>query len=284
MEQRSRELQEGNVKLLKELCGPGDFLPGWVRTAVVQEALAATFTCQGCRALQQQKLNDSWQAMHAVQHSFHEPGDCHGLGVVVHGLANAQQMLTEAWYRKALDLVCRTLRDAGEEVPDTEPDRLFRFTELIACVALAVGHLSFYRCLGGILKRPTVAGVAGPPRFSAASQVTRQLAAADPDNYGWGPNLAAENVVEGFTLTSGEAFSQFFSSMALKPSVPLSKWTPALSTGAAFLDFGTMCYTPMTKGSVPPNYMFKKAPGRWLNRAQIEIVAADYSASVECSY
>ncbi|CAJ1452093.1 unnamed protein product, partial [Effrenium voratum] len=67
------------------------------------EALAATFTCQGCRALQQQKLNDSWQAMHAVQHSFHEPGDCHGLGVVVHGLANAQQMLTEAWYRKALE-------------------------------------------------------------------------------------------------------------------------------------------------------------------------------------
>lgn len=67
------------------------------------KGVCRSWGCTLCIPLPQVLSIAPCQAMHAVQHSFHEPGDCHGLGVVVHGLANAQQMLTEAWYRKALE-------------------------------------------------------------------------------------------------------------------------------------------------------------------------------------
>ena len=152
-EERGHQMQAANVQLLAQLCQPGDFLSAKIRTSLVRETLQATISCQACRQLQAHRPQeeDVWDAILADPHSFHEPEACYGLGVVVHALANTQNLLKEGWYHKAVDHVWATLQKLGEVPPearDTAQERLYRMTELIACVALAVGHRTFYRSLG----------------------------------------------------------------------------------------------------------------------------------------
>ncbi|CAE7206996.1 unnamed protein product [Symbiodinium natans] len=238
---RANQMQAANVQLLAQLCHPGDFLSSKIRTCLVRETLQATVTCQACRQLQEgQKpsASSAWDTIVAAPHSFHEPESCYGLGVIVHALANTQNFLKEDWYHKAVEHLWAVLHKLGEVPPEAKAgpqEALYRMTELIACVALAVGHRTFYRTLGKepILDQPPLPSPrdyanGGAPMFKSAQEVSTQL--RRKEGCGWGPCLDKASLTSGLKLANGELLADCFT-WQLMPQAPTSKWTPALSTG-----------------------------------------------------
>jgi len=295
-------MQAANVQLLAQLCHPGDFLSAKIRTSLVRETLQCVVSCQACRQLQAQKPSPetAWDTIFAAPHSFHEPDACYGLGVVVHALANTQNLLKEDWYHKAVEHVWATLQKLNEvppEAKDTAQERLYRMTEFIACVALAVGHRTFYRALGKepILDQPPMPSPRaysnnGAPMFKSAEEVSSRL--GKKEGCGWGPCLDKASLTPGLKLANGELLADCFT-WQLRPQVPTSKWTPALSTGVAFFDWGSSHYVPINRGQFVLNNLWQKAPGRTLHRADLEHVfgspatcgnAKGYTGAIACSY
>ena len=170
---RGQQMQAANELLLSQLCQAGDFLSSRVRRLVVRETLEATVSCAACLRLQSERPK-SFEAFRDAPHELKE--ECLGLGSVVHALANTQNLLDEAWYQKASEQVFDLLKEAGEVKVEKDPMEIsFRFTELIACVALAVGHRAFYRALGKdpILERPPLpAPTEAAAKFQSAREVT----------------------------------------------------------------------------------------------------------------
>eukprot|EP00913_Durusdinium_trenchii_P023839 g22388.t1 len=283
-------MQAANVKLLEELCGPGDFLSGQLRAAVVRETLKATATCGACRKIQVERKNvdknDLWNVVAAAKCTFHEAEDCHGLGVVVHALCNLQNLMSEAWYKEAAEHLYRCL-SASEHIPDTPADRLLRLAELIAVVGLAVGFRAFYRAVdaegSGLLQEPSLPATReGKARFGSAAEVCKHV--GPREGSGWGAGFVREDVNQGLMVGNGEKFFEEFSKLKFMAFSPMNKWAPALSTGSLFLRWCSVLYSPIQHGYETYHFMFKKAPGRALNRVGLEDAAAGYTTAVGCSF
>ncbi|CAE7172139.1 unnamed protein product [Symbiodinium microadriaticum] len=287
MAKRPAEIQAANVKLLEELCQPGDFLPGWLRAAVVRETFKATATCPSCREIQADRGNvlkrDLWNVVGCAKCTFHEPEECYGLGVVVHALCNLQNLMSEEWYHQAAEHVFKCL-SATDKIPDTPDDRNARLAELIAVVGLAVGIRAFYRSLPeGLLEEPPIpTAMKGEPRFSSAAEVFKRL--APQEGHGWGVGLAIDDLKPGLMVNGAKFVGEEFSKRKFTPVSPMNKWAPALSTGGSFLRWCSVLYSPIQHGYETHNFMFKKAPGRALNRVGLEDVAAGYTTAIGCSF
>lgn len=199
---RGQEMQAANELLLSQLCQAGDFLSSRVRRLVVRESLEATVACAACERLQSEQPK-TWEAFRDAPHEL--KNDCLGLGSVVHALANTQNLLDEAWYQKASEHVWEALCKVGEVKVEKDPMEVsYRFTELIACVALAVGHRAFYRALGKdpILEKPPLPAPAeaAAAKFESAREVTGLTKKKD---CGWGPCLDGSRLTAGLRLANG---------------------------------------------------------------------------------
>lgn len=284
-------MDAANDRLLKKLCGPGDFLTAQRRTAIVRETLACTAACPACLALHAEgraaRPQRVFQRLAEAQHSFSEPSECGGLGVVVRALANQQHILDAEWHEEATEWVWRVLDEAGE-VPKaakdagSRDDRVVRLCEVVDVVAATVGIRAYYRAMGkkGPSPPPAVpaSGDEGRPRFERVVDFCSSGLKWDLER-AWGPRLEDGDLKRDVLARFGVVKTDWIHSVT-SPYAPGSKWEPAPTTSFDWFEWSAVAYPPMMHFF---NF-FHKLEGPIITRVDIEDVASSYTGGIRCKY
>lgn len=282
-------MQVANEKLLKHLCGKGDFLQSKRRCLVVHETFFCLANCAGCQELhargREWKVKDLWVEIFEAEHTFGTQDDCAGLGVLVHAVANQQHVLTEEFYFEAADFLWKVLSDAGElpeavkqlEGKELKEEKCIRLCELLDVIAASAGVRSYYRAMGLPMPQLPQPVEDETPHFRRVTEICSSGLQWDPA-VAWAPRLQGQDVNLDVYKRLGMERTPVMAGMS-RPDNPNSKWEGALTTAYHWFHWSSVAY--------PPNFailQMKPFPGSKISRADMESIASAYTTGIHCVF
>lgn len=287
---KQEAMKAANDKLLKHLCGQGDFLQSKRRCLVVHETFFCLANCAGCLEFhakgREKKVKDAWAESFEEDHTFGTAQDCAGLGVLVHAVANQQHVLTEKFYFQAADFLWKVLSDAGElpeavkqlEGKELKEEKCIRLCELLDVIAASAGVRSYHRAMGLPMPQlPPPEDQNEAPLFSRVTEICSSGLQWDPA-IAWAPRMQGKDVNLEVYKKLGMERSPVIAGMS-SPENPNSKWEGALTTAYHWFHWTSVAY--------PPNFaLFQLKPfvGSKISRADMESIASAYTTGIHCVF